>query len=145
MQHLDPHPQLFYHYDEAIEAIALAQNSHLQQKVLRRFEKKLLAELGYGLDLTCDAKSQQPVIPELLYSYDPAIGIFEVSMIKGNQCVAVSGASLIALESDHYLSENELREAKKLMRFILTYYLGNKPLHSRKLFYTTKVVHEISN
>lgn len=140
LNHFDPHPQLFYDYDETIGALSLADSREQQQWILRHFEKKLLAELGYGLDLTLDGRTGEKISPELLYSYEPSIGIIEVSSVLTKQ-LAVSGASIIALHQDAYANQTQLREAKNLMRSILAYYLGNKPLHSRKLF-SSRIVHE---
>lgn len=133
LQRFDAHPQLFMTYDQTLKAIAQAKNELEQQSFLRQFEIQLLAQLGYGLDLFKEAKTGRAIIPELLYGFDPAGGIFEVSAVMP-QSVTVSGASIIALQQGIYHTETELRESKKLMRCILAYYLGDKPLHSRNLY-----------
>lgn len=143
MQRLDPHPLLFNAYHQAITELSLA-DKFKQQIVLRQFEKTLLAQMGYGLELTINAQTKEKIIAELLYGYDPAIGIFEASVLSSNkENILVSGASLLALENSKFTTETELQEAKKFMRHILAYYLGNKPLHSRKLFQRFKVNHDI--
>lgn len=133
LQRFDPHPQLYHDYDAAISAISVLQNNEEQQFILRQFELKLLAELGYGLDLSCDAKTLQKLEPELLYTYDPNIGIIENSVNLSKDQVVVSGASIIALNNGHFDSA-QLREMKKLMRLVLAHHLGNKSIQSRKLF-----------
>ncbi len=142
LQRHDPHPQLFQDYDHAISTLASSTSDLERQFILRQFELKLLAELGYGLDLTCDVKTGEEISPDLLYSYDPTVGIFETSsFISTQQQLAVSGASIIALHKGVCEIESELKEIKKLMRFVLAHYLGNKPIQSRKLFqHTVKVV-----
>jgi len=117
----DAHPALFDFYDKTIGALALA-DSITQQMLLRQFELTLLSELGYGLDL-------RHIMPDLLYAYDSSTGIYENAQPNG-----ISGATIIALRENQVMTENQLREAKKLMRIVLNYYLGNKPLQSRKLF-----------
>ncbi|MFI4937575.1 MAG: DNA repair protein RecO [Candidatus Berkiellales bacterium] len=139
LQRQDPHPQLFYAYDKAIRALSIEACSKQAQLILRDFELCLLAELGYGLDLTHDGRTKDKIVPELLYSYDPMVGIYEVSaMLSSTNKVAVSGASLIAFHHREITSDTQLREIKNLMRSILSHYLGDKPLHSRKLFQTVK-------
>lgn len=134
LNHFDPHPKLFFIYHETIMRLALAEGSDISQSILRHFEKNLLAELGYGLDLTLDGRTGEKISPELLYCYEPTMGLIESCDPLGK--LAISGASVMALERDQYANEIQLREAKNLMRFILAFYLGNKPLHSRKLFLT---------
>ncbi len=134
LQHLDPHPQLFHDYHQTLSKLAITEDKQQQQFILRCFELKLLSALGYGVELHCDARSGETILPELLYSYDPQIGILESSGMLENQ-VTVSGACLMALQNPEILpSENELREAKKLMRYIFSFHLGTKPLYSRKLY-----------
>lgn len=142
LNHFDPHPVLFSDYNDAISALSLAQSSNKQQRILRHFEKKLLAELGYGLDLTMEGRTGEKISPELLYCYEPSIGMIEVSADPSAK-VAISGASVMALHQEEYENETQLREAKNLMRFVLAHYLGNKPLHSRKLF-SARTLHDSS-
>lgn len=135
LQRMDPHPKLFDYYDVLLNSLALTQNRLEQQALLRGFELNLLAELGYGLDLSMDAKTHAPIEPELLYSYDPTVGLYETStMIQDSSPLAVSGACIISLHKRTFATAVELNEAKKLMRSIISYYLGNKSLQTRKLF-----------
>lgn len=135
LQRLDPHPQLFLLYDQILRKIALSADEMAQQLCLRQFEVQLLAQLGYGLDLTRDGKSGRPIMPELLYSYDPSCGIFEIAaVLTQSSYPSVSGASIMALHEGKYQNTMQIRESKKLMRSILAHYLGNKPLHSRNLY-----------
>lgn len=129
LQHYDPHPQLFYDYQSALHGLAAVDGGMAQQSVLRQFELKLLVALGYGVNL------HEPILPDLLYSYDPLCGIYDISDREQTpDMLTVSGGSLIALQRGEFSSERELLEAKKLMRFILKFHLGAKPLQSRKLF-----------
>ncbi len=135
LQKMDPHPKLFMDYSQTLEALALAEESNREQTLLRYFEIKLLAELGYGLDLHTDGLSHEAILPELLYAYDPALGLFEAQGIaKSRHAMVISGGTLIALREGQILNEHALREAKVLMRFVLNHHLGDKPLQSRKLF-----------
>jgi DNA repair protein RecO (recombination protein O) len=127
--HMDPHPQLFHIYDTTLKQIANSTSDINNECILRQYEYLLLEELGYGLDL------QEEIVPELLYGFEPGIGIVEAKILRGEQ-VVVSGASILALKHQQFDTPNKLQEAKKLMRTILGYYLGNKPLQSRKLFFS---------
>ncbi|MBS0289889.1 MAG: DNA repair protein RecO [Proteobacteria bacterium] len=140
LQRHDPYPQLFVEYGKTLEALSLLQDASEQQLCLRQFELTLLVALGYGLNLSCDAKTGAMISPELLYSYDANVGIFEAAngMSISTQFV-VSGASILALLAGRCDNENQLREAKKLMRYVLAHYLGNKPIQSRQLFVYAKV------
>jgi DNA repair protein RecO (recombination protein O) len=138
LQHLDPHPQLFDDYDNTLRVIATTQSIIEHEFALRQFELKLMAELGYGIDLTRDAKTGETIAPELLYAYDPQVGLIEMSHVS-TVSVVVSGASIIALHQGQCTNEHQLREVKKLMRYILSLHLGNKPIESRKLFQVKRV------
>lgn len=128
LQKMDPHPQLFLHYAQTIMALAAANNPLQEQSTLRRFELKLLIELGYGLEL-------KQVMPELLYTYEPALGLLEADAVQmTRESIVISGATLIALSENIDLKESQLKEARNMMRHILNHHLGNKPLQSRKLF-----------
>ncbi|WP_259567004.1 DNA repair protein RecO [Candidatus Berkiella aquae] len=129
---MDPHPQLFQIYDATLTKIAASDDAVVQEMSLREFEYQLLAELGYGFDL------EKEIMPELLYGFEPGVGVVEAKILRGPEQVVVSGASILALQQQQFSTAAQLLEAKKLMRSILSYYLGNKPLQSRKLFYTQR-------
>ncbi|VAW60162.1 hypothetical protein MNBD_GAMMA11-2638, partial [hydrothermal vent metagenome] len=46
----------------------------------------------------------------------------------------LSGKSLMDLDSNTLDSEQSLKDARRLMRAVLHYYLGGKPIRSRELF-----------
>lgn len=121
----DPHPGLFDAYQHALEYLLLA-----EEPALRQFEKKLLIELGYGLLLDHDADTGEPLVMETLYEYQ-----LEKGPVKCHAKVAsglyLHGASLLALHEDSPGDERACREVKNLMRTVLSYYLGSKPLKSR--------------
>lgn len=125
LQRLDPHPVLFDFYHSTLTELSHT-DTNKSHALLRQFEIKLLAELGYALELNGDA--------DLLYSYDPKCGIVEISNMTVQPACSVSGASLLALKNNDFPNEAIILEAKRLMRYILSHYLGNKPLQTRKLF-----------
>lgn len=129
---MDPHPELFHIYDATLTKLSNSENAVDEETSLREFEYQLLAELGYGFDL------EKEIVPELLYGFEPGVGIVEAKILRGPEHVVVSGACILALQHQQFDSAAQRLEAKKLMRSILHYYLGNKPLQSRKLFFTAK-------
>ena len=51
-----------------------------------------------------------------------------------NSWVEIKGASLLSLAQDQLDDAMTLKETKRLMRYVLAGYLGEKPLYSRQLF-----------
>jgi DNA repair protein RecO (recombination protein O) len=133
LQKQDSHPQIFHIYQQTLE---MMQGKELQQHYLRIFEKRLLEELGYGLQLEYCIADKTPFSPEKYYYFHPDLGFerYENEEDIALQRSVFSGASLIALANEKLEWENELRDAKRLMRLALAPLLGNKPLQSRKLF-----------
>jgi len=126
----DPNPEIFLVYEQAVKS--LAESAMTTETTLRRFEKNLLDACGYGLQLGTEAISGEEVDPKQCYHY-----VFERGPIRasdGDSGLAVSGQTLLALANDHELSDLERNEAKKLMRYVLHHYIGERPLASRTLF-----------
>jgi DNA repair protein RecO (recombination protein O) len=131
LQKWDPHPNLYHIY---VNTLKLLQHPPLQQKTLRLFEKNLLEELGYGLMPTLD-RLPQTFYANRFYRFTREQGFvlseFSVSSATSN---IFSGESLLALATGNLENEDSLRDAKRLMRFVLAPLLGERPLHSRRLF-----------
>jgi DNA repair protein RecO (recombination protein O) len=124
----DAHEALFEHYEEALRA--LAQES-IQNVVLRRFEKRLLQELGYALPLGREADSDIPVEPGEAYVYVVERGpVREEGAESG---VQLRGKTLLDMEIDDYSDPVTQQQSKQLMRTLVGHYLGEKPLHTRQL------------
>lgn len=135
LQKYDPHPELFHIYEKTIKNLSHTQNDQDAQIVLRKFECGLLAHLGYGFSLTHDHYNGREILPELIYSYDPQMGLYELSTVHDPKN-AFSGASILALSTGDFQTLESLQEAKRLMRRVIAYYLGEQSLESRKLFVT---------
>lgn len=130
LQRLDPYPRLFVIYRDTLEQ--LQHTNEQPQKVLRVFEKKLLIELGYGLQLSQEATGQQ-VLPDSLYAYQIDQGVVSCrSHHKGD--VIFLGRHLIAIEKNNFESHEVLKEARRLMRLVFNNLLGSYPLKTRELF-----------
>jgi DNA repair protein RecO (recombination protein O) len=127
----DPHPKLFEHYEGALSQ--LASGVAEQAAVLRQFELRLLAELGYALPLTHEADTGRPVDPEGRYYYAFERGPRTVAAEPGRRYPQVRGATLLALASADYRAPDSAAEAKRLMREVLDYYLEQRTLASRRV------------
>lgn len=115
----DPHPQLYRDYEAA-----LAQLPEALEPALRAFEKRLLAELGYGLVLPAELDSRA------WYRYEPESGPVPCA---SDDAGAFSGRWLIALRDDRLEDEASLRSARRLLRCALRALLGPGELQSARL------------
>jgi DNA repair protein RecO (recombination protein O) len=133
LQRDDPHEEMFVLYESTLQSLFGCELGRDDEIVLRIFEKRLLAELGYGLVLHNIADSGDAVVAGELYRYLPDIGpLPNTPTMTGG--ILLHGESLLALAAECICSDRALRESKQLMRFILREHLGDKPLQSRMLY-----------
>jgi DNA repair protein RecO (recombination protein O) len=125
----DPHEGLYLAYDEALGAL---RGAHPPAWVLRRFEKKLLRELGYGMLLERDAAGD-PIRHEATYIYQVERGPELATGVLAEDVVALSGKTLLDMAADDYRDPLTLQQSRALMRFVLNHYLGGQALHTRQL------------
>ncbi len=126
----DAHPALFQAYADAVHALALGEPG---QASLRRFEKMLLKELGYGLTLDREAESGRPVDPQKRYAYVLERGPVLLGA-EMNADEAFSGRALLAIAQDDFSEAETLAQCKQLMRMLIHHYLGGQRLSSRRVF-----------
>jgi len=126
----DPHERLFEAY-----ADALAQLPHAQDHaaVLRRFERVLLRELGYGLVLDREVVGGTPIEPATRYCYVPERGPVPAGMAAAQSGVELAGQTLIDMAVDHYADPQTVQQSKALMRALINHCLGRQTLHTRQL------------
>ena len=128
----DVHERIYHLYESIIKLLA---DNHEIEPVLRLFEKQLLEELGFGLNLSVNAETGQPILSNNEYVYYLERGSVNVSSVFDESYILkLSGKSLLDLENNTLDSEQSLKDAKRLMRSILNYYLEGKPIKSRELF-----------
>lgn len=124
----DAHERLFLIYAETLSRFA----QRLEQPDLRRFEKALLQELGYGLTLEHDAAGV-PIDAGAFYVYEIERGPLRIAQ-RGSSGLAVTGKTLLDLALGNLGDPRSLAEAKQLMRSLITHYTGGKELATRKIF-----------
>lgn len=126
----DAHPALFDYYADTVLRL---QRGGAFEDALRLFEKRLLRELGYAMNLDSDAGGQHEIDPRQRYRYIPHVGAVAESHGRKDG-VPISGAALRALRDETFGNQRELRECKVLMRAVIAHQMEHRPLHSRKLF-----------
>jgi len=129
MHRRDAHPNLFAHYGAALDGLA---NDDEPEKILRRFEVALLAEIGYGLVVAADVVEQQPLVADRRYEYVIDRGPVPVASDYAGDLV-FSGADLVAIGRGEFGDRRQLRNAKRLLRPLLNWALGGKRLRTREV------------
>ena len=134
LQEMDPHSEVFDAYQLCLIGLRNAQEL---EPVLREFEFRLLSELGYGLDFTHDALTQEAVRGDRLYRCDTQEG-FSKCMPGSPANLVFDGSCLLAIAAGDYSAPETRQSAKRLTRMLLKPLLGSRPLKSRELFSALK-------
>ena len=132
----DAHENLFEYYQATLKT--LTENVELTNNVatiLRRFELKLLQEMGYAVPLLLD-ENDGDIDANKSYRYEAEYGACEfggnkIGMQKNS--VQLSGKTMLDMARDDYSDLQTQSQSKQLMRYLLAHYLGDKPLHTRQL------------
>jgi DNA repair protein RecO (recombination protein O) len=128
----DVHADVFDMYHECL--YALKEEASIE-RTLRIFEKQLLQQLGFGLNLLTDADTDEPVEKHNQYAYHFEHGpVLCHKNYTSSFNPVLSGESLIAYERSQLKSRHHFAEIKTLMRYVLNGHLGQKKLKSRDLF-----------
>ncbi len=131
LQRSDPHPNLFDHYRQLLGDLSAGETP---QPPLRLFEKHLLEASGFGMQLEREHGSRQPLDSGARYLYVPESGPVRREGTADDGDHLVSGSALLALQSGEIGPQHQ-GELKRLMRRLISHYLGDKPLKSQSLFY----------
>lgn len=130
----DAHEALFDAYAGSIEKLGRLGGEDPSAPVLRSFEKRLLAELGYAMMLDRDAADGSAIDPGSHYLYDPERGPLRVGG-AGEQGadagMVVRGRTLLDLDADEFSSTDTLHQARGLMRALIGQRLHGQTLHTR--------------
>jgi DNA repair protein RecO (recombination protein O) len=122
----DPHEALFDAYAAALESLS---GGSAEAPVLRSFERRLLAELGYAPVLDRDAASGAAIDAGKTYAYEAERGPVETRRESGES--VVSGRTLLDMAADNYDSARTRDEARRLMRVLIGERLSGQALHTR--------------
>ena len=125
----DPHQQLFDYYRATLYRLA-HESDHAA--TLRCFEKHLLQELGYALELEKEAVSGKPIEAGARYRYLVETGALPDDGDDRNG-MSVDGSTLLAMAQDDYSDPVAAQQSKQLMRMLLNHHLGGRVLHTREL------------
>lgn len=123
----DAHDALYVAYESVLRAVA----DGVREADLRRFEKVLLQELGYGLTLNTD-RAGRPINPDLTYGYEIEFGARQIAPGE-NALISVQGKTLLDMVADDFTDPVTALQSKQLMRTLMHYYLGGKVIETRKI------------
>mgnify|MGYP001466574113 FL=1 len=122
----DAHEALFDAYGAALSRLAAGE---AQGSVLRSFERRMLAELGYAPVLDRDAANGAEIEAAKHYAYEAERGPVETSRTSGES--VISGRTLLDMAADNYDSSRTREESRRLMRVLIGERLGGQTLHTR--------------
>lgn len=135
----DPHEGLFVAYDTAISSLRAVTRERRGQaeieRVLRRFELKLLQELGYAVELGREAGTHAPIVAEREYLYVVERGPVPArddSEAPAN-AARVSGLTLLQMERGDIEGAEAAAQAKRLMRLLIGHSLNGQELATRAM------------
>src|SRR5512143_65473 len=95
----DPHEVLYDRYVDTLDQLAGDASATDYERILRRFEKNLLAEIGYGATFDAEAGSGAAIDPQARYVFQPERGALRAG---GQPGCPVSGQTLIDLAGDRF-------------------------------------------
>ncbi len=130
LHHYDAHESLYDLYQETLRRLVQDPAPDL---LLRRFEYRLLQELGYGFELEQEGLSGEPLREDGWYLFHQEHGLVAVDGQAGADMPRFSGAELLAISRGQFTTDVR-RAAKRLMQQALAAHLGDRPLKSRELF-----------
>jgi DNA repair protein RecO (recombination protein O) len=126
----DPQPGIFRLYQTALHQLAVTAQP---ESTLREFERQLLELLGFGLELTLEADSGEPVRADRKYRYHPGSGVTACQVNEpAPEGSSFRGELLLRLGAGEPVTDpGECREARALMRMAIDHCLEGRPLRTR--------------
>jgi DNA repair protein RecO (recombination protein O) len=127
----DPHEATYAGYEDALSALRAGDSP---AAVLRRFERRMLADLGYGLTLTHDADGAD-IDAATSYTYVPERGAvpFSAAAQARDAELLVVGKTLLDMARDDYSDPVTMQQSRAVMRLVINHHLGGQLLHTRQL------------
>jgi DNA repair protein RecO (recombination protein O) len=127
----DPVPELFDAYGVARVRLGAAEPLAW---TLRRFERDLLAAIGFGFAFDVDGDGA-PIDPAARYRLDPEQGPRRLLSDRGHgeRSAAATGRALLALAADRLPEASDLAGLRRALRPVLVHHLGGRGLKSWEL------------
>ncbi len=122
----EPHERVFDAYGTALAALAAVQD----HAPLRAFERVLLEELGYGIELGVEAAGGT-LDPERYYHFEPGRGLLAVQDAAGAD--VYRGRDLIALARGELAEPRALAAARRIYGAAIAHCLEGRGLASREV------------
>jgi DNA repair protein RecO (recombination protein O) len=126
---LDPHERLFGSYVALLQSLS---HESRHDAVLRVFELDLLQDIGYEVPLDRCADGE-PIDAEAHYLFGIGEGAQRLERGDADDGSQVSGRTLLAMAARRFDDERVAAEAKALLRRVIRYHLGGKPLNTRRI------------
>jgi DNA repair protein RecO (recombination protein O) len=131
----DPHPDVFISYGESVEALSNGPS----EAILRRFELRLLSELGYRVDWFCDGEGDE-IQAECTYRFEMGRGFCPVLVSEkaGAMGPVITGAQVSAVAD--WLAVGQAAPSldwtpiKQITRAALNQLTAGRALHSRDIY-----------
>ena len=123
----DPIAEVFEDYRRALDGL---RSGATVEAVLRIFEKRLLEAVGYGVDLTSEARTGKAIEAAGFYRFQASQGLIPA---RQGDAEAVAGSSVFALAREELGEERALADARKLMKAVLAERLEGKELVTRRV------------
>ena len=126
----DPYPNLFALYTSTLHDFS---ESKPIEPSLRQFEILMLSEIGYAINFTTEAHSQNPIETDVDYVFVVEKG-FVSKQNKNLDSFGIKGHVIKAINEGNFSDQETLIVAKKILRLSIQYHLDGKELKSKKVF-----------
>jgi DNA repair protein RecO (recombination protein O) len=131
---LDPHERLFGSYVALLRALS---HEVRHDTALRVFELDLLQDIGYEVPLDRCADGE-PIDPVARYAFGVGQGAQRLECGDADEAETVTGRTLLAMAIRNFDDERVATEAKAVLRRVIRYHLGAKPLNTRRILQDLK-------
>ena len=109
----DPMAEVFEDYGRALDGLRAGQRL---EAALRLFEKRLLEAVGYGVDLTYEARTGRAIEAGRFYRFRASEGLVPA---QGDEADALAGASLLELAREELGEGRALEDARRVLKAAL--------------------------
>ncbi len=124
----DRHERLFDAYADVLAALRTATG----HAALRTFERLLLDELGYGVDLMHDAGNGRPIEPDRYYHFEAGRGVFAVREGAGS-ADALLGRDVLAAAAGDFGEAAAQAAARRIFGAAIAHCLEGRGLATREV------------